>query len=169
MSLQKEYACSECGKIKNRKKLRNINKSWICIPCQAEKRKEKRDYLLHEVLGVRRRSELEKEWRRNRAEKKKLMDLRNTLHPKIKGSREEMKKTPKSIYFYLTFTEKQVLFKKYIGLGLPEELADKRVKDIVKSLHELVEKLREKRLEEKEIGIRFREEFAKICMQPEAK
>lgn len=63
----------------------------------------------------------------------------------------------------MKFEERRYLFSKFIKKGLSEEEASARLKNIEKDLHELVLKLRKKRMSEKDIDSRFKEEFAKIC------
>lgn len=63
---------------------------------------------------------------------------------------------------YLTRFEKQILFKKYIKNGLDHEEANKKVKTIVKYLQDYRDKLKYKKMSDKDINMKFREEFAKL-------
>lgn len=144
--------CSVCSLEKRRKHLKRVNGGWFCASCISKKRKENREYLKRNVLGIRKRSELLKEW------KEKM----ESSPPKINNSKEN-KQQP----HYLSMQEKQFLFKKYRLLGMDYEEADKKIKRDIKYLSNFVKKLREQEKSEKEIGIRFKEAFARLISKNE--
>lgn len=70
----------------------------------------------------------------------------------------------------LTSIEKTVLYRKYCSQGMDPVDAGKRVKVMSEKLRDLVLKLqKEGKLSKEDINMRFKEEFAKLCEQAEAK
>jgi hypothetical protein len=67
--------------------------------------------------------------------------------------------------FSLSSIEKQVLFKKYVHLGYPEEEADNKIKSFCTFLKDLKEKLKKKKFEEVDINARFKKEFERLCQR----
>lgn len=59
--------------------------------------------------------------------------------------------------------ERQFLFGKYIKKGLTYDQADKKVNETDKYLKRKVEKWKKKNLSDKDIDLKFKEEFSKIC------
>jgi Na+/phosphate symporter len=59
--------------------------------------------------------------------------------------------------------ESQLLYRKYIKSGLTKEQAEERLNQVKEHLKKYVIKLRNKKLSEKDINIRFKEEFSKIA------
>ena len=64
---------------------------------------------------------------------------------------------------YLTKIEKQVLWRKYLNQGLNAEQSHEKVENIVEYLKNLVTTLKSTNKTPKEIDIKFKEEFYKIC------
>lgn len=154
-----EIECCICNKKQEgREKFKRLNKGWMCTNCRKEEREKKRDFLLHEIAGIRRRSDLEKEWAENRKKKEIERNL-----PKIIGADRKKKGVNKAMGTYLRKDEKELLFRKYVKEGLPPEKANRCIEDAIEFLKLTVEKLKEQGKEEGEINRIFKEEFAKIC------
>ena len=64
--------------------------------------------------------------------------------------------------------ERQVLFRKYIHLGLSPEEADLKIKTFCLFLKDLKEKLKKKKMSEQDINSRFKKEFEKLVMRLDA-
>jgi len=56
-----KYICSICRKSYERKKVKRINKEWICSKCFQEKRKEKRKNIKRNILKISKEQELEED------------------------------------------------------------------------------------------------------------
>lgn len=158
MEKKRRYKCDDCGIEVNRlKDLKKMNAGFFCSKCYSKRRKAHREYIKRDICGIRKRSDLEKEW----AEKRKFQP------PKIKGEMGIRIKSS-NYFFYLTKAERQLLWKKFIKMGLPDIQADRRIKQITLHLQALVINLRNKNKTEIEISNKFKEEFAKLCMEVEA-
>lgn len=69
---------------------------------------------------------------------------------------------------YLTKVEKDVIYKKYVSLGLSSIESNNRLKLILNHLEELKKKLlKNKKLTDEEKNQRFKEEFEKLCQKTE--
>lgn len=155
----KEVECPCCHKKVKDYEIKKTPSGFKCSSCVKEIREKRRDFLIHEVAGVRRRSNLKVEWE----EKRRLKELQ----PVIKGSKistKGKKKNPQ-ISFYITKDEKYILWKKFNNKKLynlsPEQI-DLRINGICNEMKELVIKLKKKNKSEQEINTRFKEEFAKL-------
>jgi len=151
-----ERRCDICKNLFPTKKLKKIN-GWRCLECNKQKRKEKREYLKREVLGIRKRSDLLKEWK----EKRKL----NESKPKIKiKTRKENIKDIKKIKSnnYFTQIEKQFLFRKYYNQGLEKEEIILKIKKNKEYLDNFVKDLITKQTNEEDLNKKFKEEFSKL-------
>lgn len=71
-------------------------------------------------------------------------------------------KKPKVNGLWLSRVEKNVLFQKYLSQGLSWKDAREKVSGCSEFLSTLVDKLRKKEVSDEEIGIKFKEEFAKM-------
>lgn len=141
--------CCECEAQYPQKSLKRIQKQWLCFSCAREIRLEKREFIKRAVVGIRKREDLMAEWKAKRENKV----------PKMQGEKARVKTRNNN---YLSFVEKQVLYKKYIRMGMDSEEADKKIKRDIKHLKELVERLREKKKSEEQISLKFKEEFSKL-------
>lgn len=148
--LKEGKTCSRCHILKPKEVVKRINKQWVCKPCLKESKVNHREHLKRDILGIRTKSDQIKEWAEKRKEKE------GTLV--INCSR------PRSLSFFLSQTEKQVLFKKYVKMGLSYDEADQRLKADVNFLRDLVLKLRQQNKSESDINTKFKEEFAKLLM-----
>lgn len=157
---KEEKKCCKCGEgRKGQTKLRKLKDGYYCTKCNKEKRDKRRDHLLHDVLGVRRRKDLMKEWKEKR-------DLRKTIErrsakPLIKSIRN--KGRVKVLGMWLSKDERLFLYQKYIKKGLDSIQANKKIKNSVEHLNKLVTKMRGQKKTDKEINVKFKEEFAKLC------
>lgn len=143
--------CNQCNIEYSRKDLKRINGNWLCKDCYKKRKEERREYLKREILGIRKREDLEKEWRERKKQNPK---------PIIRGAKEI--KISCNLHNYLTKEEKQFLFRKYLNKGLPEEEADKKIREDARFLQNLVEEMKQKKKSEEEINRIFKEEFAKL-------
>ena len=91
------------------------------------------------------------------------------VKPKIpKGKPEPQKTNSKYAHNYLTKVERLVLWKKYVKSGNNYETANQKVKLAVEYIDKFMMKFKEKNTSnEKDLNIKFKEEFAKLCMQAE--
>lgn len=152
--------CSDCGKQGKKKQMKRIKEGWYCLECSIKLRKNHREYLKREVLGIRTREEILKEWKAKRERSEKL---RSIVTPKIKGQKE--KKKVRQIYFSITSVEKQFLYKKYSLMGWDGLAIKNKIETDSAYLKELVSKLRNQSKSEEEINNKFKEEFAKLIME----
>jgi len=155
--------CDYCSKEEIYTKMKRINGNWRCEKCVIRKRKENREHLKRDVLGIRKRSDLEKEWKIKREESEKLRKIIESKAPKIKG--QKIKRVCKQLHFYLTSVEKQFLYRKYQTMGLSNQEMKERIENDSKFLNDLVKELREKNKTEDEISNKFKEEFSKLIME----
>ncbi len=147
--------CTKCGKRVNKFKfLRKLDDGFFCINCYREKRKDHREYLKRNILGIRKREDILKECE----ERRKLNP------PEIKGA----KSGPHRSCLSISGVEKNILFKKFIKIGFSEAQARDRIEGIAEHLHCLIDQLKNQKKTEKEINQRFKEEFAKLCMETES-
>lgn len=159
--LNKSINCEICFLDKPKHKIKRIRKKWVCVDCYKEGKKKNRDYLIHEVLGRRRITDLKKEW----AEKRKQKELEEKLIKKpfmfeVKG--EKRIKISRQLHFYLTHNERQVLYKKYISQGLDSKEANLKVNADAEYLSNFVRRVREEKKSEEEVNKNFKEEFSKL-------
>ena len=112
--------------------------------------------------------DLKKEWAEKRKEKEKLMKtLPNYESPGIKSIRRGRPKIS-SLGLFITRDEKNVLYKKLVGLGFDSKTANERIDNLCEKMRKVVEKLRETVKSEEDLNKRFREEFGKMCMELES-
>jgi len=161
----KPKTCIECHEEFTKKKIQRIKingkKQWMCVFCKRKRRDKKRDILLHTVGGVRRKEDIINEAKEKSKRIFSFQRVKRAIFPSIKSVRP--KKRVSVLGMYLTREEKQILFKKYLSNGLNPEEADKKVKERVGFLLNLIQKLRAEKKSEGEINKRFKEEFAKLC------
>lgn len=146
--------CGTCHIEKPKREIKRIGHESRCKDCERKKRKKHREFLKRDILGIRKRI--------------------TTNPPKIKGSnieklrsdiiKRQSRKGSWYVFGYLTKVEKLVLYKKYVSQGMNPETANIKIKRDVKYLLEFVEKLRNKKKLDEEIGKKFKEEFAKLTM-----
>ena len=138
--MTKDKLCSDC------KKEHRSHRSKFCSKCISKKREENREFIKREVLGIRKRSDLVKEW----AEKRKLymsnIPNKDAYRP----------------YLSISKVERQILWKKYCQEGLSYDEADWKVKSTMAYLKNLMVDLKAEIKSEEDLGIKFREEFAKL-------
>lgn len=151
---------SVCGQeVTKRKHLKRLNDGEFCEKCVRQRRKAHREYLKREVLHIRKRSDLLKEW----TEKRRLREeeLKNLpTKPKVNGAK--VKQVSRQLHFYITKDEREFLWRKYVQMGINPINANERIKRDVKFLQDLVTKLREQNKAEVDINKTFKEEFAKL-------
>ncbi len=171
-----KYLCEAgCNEKKAKPDIKRIGRQWKCCKCLRKQRKEKRDYILHNVAGVRRRTEILEEVRIRKEERERIREEKRNFTPIVPGSIQEKRKDKASIrqgrlgswyiFGYLTKTEKEFLYKKYTTRKenpLQPEQAWAKIKKDVAHLSEHVKKLRQKNIDEEKIGNKFKEEFAKM-------
>lgn len=67
--------------------------------------------------------------------------------------------------YTLTLDEKQFLLRKYMKKGLDFKDAKKKVSENQEFLRDVVKRLKQKKLSDKELNKRFRKEFEKLCRE----
>ena len=70
--------------------------------------------------------------------------------------------------YNLNKLEREVLYKKYIQSGMDPIQANKRLEMVKNHLQETVDNARAMLKSDKEIEIKFRQEFYKVCQEAEA-
>ena len=145
------FECGTCHIEKPKRDIKRINHQIICKSCIKKARYKHREFLKRDILGIRKR---------------------NATPPKIKGSnieklssdiiKRQSRKGSWYVFGYLTKVEKLVLYKKYVSQGVNPETANMKIKRDVKYLSEFVEKLRNKKKSDEEIGKKFKEELHKL-------
>ncbi len=156
--MKQQRKCGDCKETFPKSQITRINKMWRCIFCTRKKRKDHREHLKRNVLGIRKRSDILIEVRERREEKRKMSGNFSLPLEKVR-----MKKRTPGLGFYLTKLEWQVLNQKYTNQGWSYKEANQKVKGIREYLINFVQKLREEKKSEEELDIRFKEEFARLC------
>ncbi len=150
-----------------------IGKLWKCKTCKKNNKKDHREFLKRKILGIEKRSDLIKKWAAQREQREKE---KKDFAPKIPGSIVQEKKKNALferisrrgswyIFGYLTRTEKEVLYQKYTTRKinpLTIEKAKEKINKDVDFLAKFVKNMRKGKKPEKEISIKFKEEFAKL-------
>ncbi|KKM06105.1 hypothetical protein LCGC14_1747250, partial [marine sediment metagenome] len=119
------FKCRTCGIEKSKRDTKKINNQRICKSCLKKRRYKHREFIKRDVLGIRKRGDLLKEWKEKREIKKAEKEV---IKQAIKEERERkkrnksvtLKRLPRQkikIYSYLSLEEKQLLFKKYYKQG----------------------------------------------------
>ncbi len=149
-----------------------INRVVKCKSCKQKKKLEKKEFFKRNVLGVRKRVDIIKEWKEKRKIKRSEKEVTRQA---IKEEREkkETKQIPNLLpikdkiktYSYLSSEEKRLLYKKYLKQGYDPETSSLKIKKCADYMTKLREELRTKKVPEEEISSRFKEEFAKLLMQ----
>ena len=156
------FECGTCHLEKSKRDIKRINHEIICNFCFKERRKNHREFLKRDILGIRKRKDLVKEWEAKR-KLREAIAKEMPIIPKIKG--EKIKKVSRQLHFYITKDERKFLFKKYILQGLDYDLIKEKIKRDIEYLSNLIRKLREKDKLEEEINKIFKEEFSKLIIR----
>jgi len=161
-------SCDKCKAKVKFKYLKKLPSGFYCRKCYSNRRKERRDLILHTEGGVRRRADLIKERAMKREERSKRIfniqkqytrHTRLPIFPSLKPITSKVR-TP-ALGLYLTSEEKRIIYIKYVNeLGCDK--ARQRVNEILEILNNLIQNLRQEKKSEKEISNRFKEEFAKM-------
>ena len=162
----RQYQCSDCRNVfDKRNQVKMLNGECVCKKCNSKRTKNKRDILLHTVIGVRRRKDLEKERKEKREKKEKERKEQEEEEPRIKGAKPRKRSIRKysSKGMYITREEKNILYRKLKSMGLSNEAIKNRIGKSVEKIKEITMKLRLKNKTEEEINNKFKEEFAKLC------
>src|SRR3990172_12201486 len=88
--------CDSCPKEESYTKFKRMNGSWRCIPCYRKKIKDNREHLKRDVLGIRKKEDLVKEWEARR----KLREALSKEKPSIMNILGN--KNPIRLRFYIT-------------------------------------------------------------------
>lgn len=152
--------CSVCFLDRPAHRIKRIKKKWICSECYRKQKYEHR-VLLKKEAGFLSREERMKVWAEKREQKELLRkELPVIQGIKIKG--QKVKYISKQFHGYLTYVERQILYKKYRATGMAHEDVIKKVQKTAEHLSELVKKMREEKKSEEHINVNFKEEFAKL-------
>lgn len=160
-----KFECGTCHIEKPKREIKRINKEIVCInPCLKERRAKHREYLKRDILGIRKRSDLVKEWAEKR--KNQEQERQERLPPKIKGQKKTGRGSRNPyVGIYLTSVEKQIIYKKYAHLGL--DFAKERLNKITTHFNQMIAKKKEEGKTTEELNKTFKEEFAKLIMSEE--
>jgi hypothetical protein len=152
--MAKLVKCDFCPTKDKLKFLKRIKGKKYCKKCASDLRKRHREETIRRA-GI--ADELRQLKNRSRRE---LRAKRNPPRPKI----IPIKKTPKynKLGLFLSKQERQILYRKFLNEGLTEDKADARVKKVDKEIQKVIMKMRQKKKAEKDIAIRFKEEFEKL-------
>lgn len=173
----KKDTLSECGTCRIKKPVRDIKrikKIITCKSCMGKRRDKHREFLKRDILGIRKRSDLIKEWK----EKRKLKEAISKRHAKemkkIKSSKYKIQDVKRerrfgrkpykvsSLGLYITRNEKEVLYQILINKSYSSQEANEHIKQMCEKMRELSIKLNKMKREKEEINIIFKEEFAKL-------
>jgi len=162
--------CDKCGeKVKKPKHLKKLNGGKLCIKCVKENRKEHREFLRRDVCKIRKRSDILKEVKEKREKREKLRKIVSRQGkpaiPQIKSIRSRPKLS--NLGLFIRKNEKLVLYKKLLNSGLDSKEASERVNNLCKQMEVVKENLRNEVKSEKELNVRFKEEFAKMLEEYE--
>ena len=156
------FKCCKCEEsFPSRKGLKKLNEGYFCKGCHKEKRANHREYLKRDVLGIKKREELEKEWEEKR--RAKAMEKPKIFTPGIKS----IKKKPRisSLGMYITKEEKKERYLSFIRMGMSSDEANKRIKNICEKMSELKAELKNEVNSKEELNKRFKESFEELCME----
>ena len=159
--------CDKCRtKVARFKHLKKVNEGYLCGKCIKENRDNHREFLRREILGIRKRSDLLKEWAEKRKakqeEQERLRKIYTPSIPKIKSVKSSRPKIS-SLGIYITKNEKLVLYKKLVHDGLSSDEANIRIKLLSEEMVKVKEELKNEVKTQEEFNKRFKEEFAKLA------
>lgn len=154
----KKKICEQCEQVEKRK-LYKINGLNLCSKCHREIRKNHRKETLEnsdEKEKIKKLNrEIKNKYARERYRKRHPKKEKVSSPPIIKGSKNDKKKEKSNSY--LTFQEKQILFKTLIKNGIDEEEVKQRIKELVESQKFIRRKMIEQNKSEEEIKSKQRE------------
>ncbi len=153
-----------------------IGRLWRCKTCKKNNKKDHREFLKRKILGIEKRSDLEKKWAAKREQREKEKKEKKDFAPIIPGSEVQEKKKNALfdrisrrgswyIFGYLTRTEKQFLYNKYTTRKvnpLTIEEAKEKINKDVDFLAKFVKNMKKEKKPQEEIDTKFKEEFAKL-------
>ena len=166
--------CDICETKERRKNLKRINRIWMCGGCHRKKRNENREFLKRDILGIRKRSDLMKEWKEKRKLKEAIAKRHAKEIKKIKSSKYKIQDAKRerrfgrkphkvsSLGLYITRNEKEVLYQILINKSYSSQEANEHIKQMCEKMNELSKKLNKMKREKEDINIIFKEEFAKL-------
>ena len=159
--------CDKCGlEVAKLKYLKKVNEGYLCKNCIRENRAKHREFLIRNVLGIRKREDLEKEWAEKRKarqeEQERLRKIYGDHKPGIKSIKSKGRKIS-SLGIYITKNEKLVLYKKLVHSGLSSDEANERIKLLSEEMSRVKEELKQEVKTQEEFNKRFKEDFAKKC------
>lgn len=153
---KKGFSCDKCGtKVRKLKELKRLTCGFLCKGCAREKRLAKREEAKAQIMGTR--------TRRGVRVKEKPLKERKYL-PAIKPVRQQKPKIS-ALGLYITKVEKTALYYNLKQRGLDSETINKRIKKVCDRMSELKRELKEEVKTQEELNNRFKEEFAKLCME----
>ena len=167
--------CALCPeKVNKLKYLVKTKDGFICRKCNSKKRLQHREFLKREVLGIRKRSDLEKAWREKRKLKEAIAKRRKKELKEIKESKFTIKgykavrvfgrrsHKVSALGLYISRNEKEVLYRILIGKGYSSQEANEHIKLVCEKMSELSVKLNKEKRKKGDLNIIFKEEFAKL-------
>lgn len=169
MKNNQEVLCDKCRrKVPKLKYLKKVNEGYLCRDCIRENRAKHREFLKRDVLGIRKRSDLLKEWAAKRKLRESIVGKIGTSKPQIKRPKEDTLRI-NTLGLYLTKDERLFLYKKLVQGENPlsSEEANKRIKNLTEQMKTLIEDLRNKVKTQGEFKKRFDEGFARLVGEME--
>jgi hypothetical protein len=156
MKSKRKTKCDNCGEEqKSFKFLHKLNGGYFCSVCQRKRREEKREFLRREVLGIKKRSDLMKEW----AIKRESEPL-----PQIKPIKTRLKKKVSALGLYLTNYEKDERYQSLRKQGLTKEQAKERINNLNKQIKQIKED-KKKEISQMEISKKEKAELKKRFLE----
>ncbi len=159
--------CDKCrAKVSSPKKLKKVNEGYLCSKCIKKNRDKHREFLRRDILGIRKREDIVKEWAEKRKEREKeqerLRKIYGDAKPQIKSIKKGGAKIS-SLSIYITKNEKLVLYKKLVHDGLSSDEANERIKLLSSEMENVRKELKNEVKTQEEFNRRFKEEFAKLA------
>jgi len=148
-------------------------KTYKCEECIKKAHAERREFIKREVFGVRKKEDIMREAAERRRKREVLLSIvtPKPVGPVIPGGKE--KKTfrigSNKLHVYLTMGERQMLFTKYLRLGVPVEVIREKVDELRKVLNLISQRIRDdnKDITDVELDRKIREEFEKVRVKAE--
>lgn len=148
----RQRECDKCKQLTSMKELgRKVRGDYLCDKCKKLRRKEHREETIEDSGIKEELNELEREIK-NESQRKYYDKKKEGKVPIPKGSKIITKK--KSASCYLSFYERQALFRNLLSRGISSDEAKTRIQNLADSQKELRKQLKENNVEESEIRIK---------------
>ncbi len=138
----KERECDGCGNEFPLKKLGKIRGKYLCKKCRTDTRENHRK----ETIEMSKRAEKGYQEAEKKRERRKAVDI---TEPKIKGSKKATRKEKSQSY--LTFHERQDLFRILVKRGIDSEEAKERIQNLVDEQEKIRNKMKQKNKSDEDV------------------